>query len=121
MNIDQKNSLITVYNNGKSIPIEVHKEHKVYVPELVFGKDKIIIYISIGHLLTSSNYDDTEKKVSGGRNGFGAKLTNIFSKKFTIEIVDSKKKKKYIQEFSNNMSKIESPKITTYDGDIDYT
>ena len=44
VNIDQKNSLITVYNNGKSIPIEMHKEHKVYVPELVFGKDKIIIY-----------------------------------------------------------------------------
>ena len=40
VNIDQKNSLITVYNNGKSIPIEIHKEHKVYVPELVFGKDK---------------------------------------------------------------------------------
>ena len=79
------------------------------------------MYISIGHLLTSSNYDDTEKKVTGGRNGFGAKLTNIFSKKFIIEIVDSKKKKKYIQEFSNNMSKIESPKITTYDGEIDYT
>ncbi len=39
VNIDQKNSLITVYNNGRSIPIELHKEHKVYVPELVFGKD----------------------------------------------------------------------------------
>jgi DNA topoisomerase-2 len=79
------------------------------------------MYISIGHLLTSSNYNDTEKKVTGGRNGFGAKLTNIFSKKFIIEIADSKRKKKYIQEFGNNMSKIESPKITTFDGDNDYT
>jgi DNA topoisomerase-2 len=49
-------------------------EHNVYIPELIFG-----------HLLTSSNYDDSIKKVTGGRNGYGAKLTNIFSKKFTLE------------------------------------
>ena len=46
----------------------MHAEHKMWVPELVFG-----------HLLTSSNYDDDEKKTTGGRNGYGAKLTNIFS------------------------------------------
>jgi DNA topoisomerase-2 len=40
--------------------------------------------------LTSSNYDDDEKKITGGRNGYGAKLTNIFSKKFTVESADSK-------------------------------
>ena len=39
----------------------------IYVPELIFG-----------HLLTSSNYDDDEKKTTGGRNGYGAKLANIF-------------------------------------------
>ena len=75
--IDQNASMISVWNNGKGIPIEFHKEHKIYVPELIFG-----------HLLTGSNYDDDEKKVVGGRNGYGAKLTNIFSKKFTIEIED---------------------------------
>lgn len=36
---------------GKGIPVVMHTEHKVYVPELIFG-----------HLLTSSNYDDEEKK-----------------------------------------------------------
>ena len=50
------------------------------MPELVFG-----------HLLTSSNYDDKEKKVTGGRNGYGAKLTNIFSKKFIVKCGDSKR------------------------------
>ena len=62
----------------------MHAKEKVYVPELVFG-----------HLLTSSNYDDSIKKVTGGRNGFGAKLTNIFSKKFTITTADTKNKKKF--------------------------
>ena len=59
-------------NNGKGIPIEVHKEHKVHIPSMIFGE-----------MMTSSNYDDNEKKVTGGRNGFGAKLCNIFSQSFT--------------------------------------
>lgn len=84
MEIDQKKGLIKVWNNGRGIPIQEHKEHKCYVPELVFG-----------HLLTSSNYDDKQKKVTGGRNGYGAKLTNIFSKRFTVETQDSKTKKHY--------------------------
>lgn len=48
----QVNASITIWNNGRGIPVEIHKEEQVYVPELIFG-----------HLLTSSNYDDDEKKV----------------------------------------------------------
>ena len=66
----QKNE-ISVLNDGKGVPIIIHKDHKMYVPELIFG-----------NLLTSSNYDDSEKKIIGGRNGYGAKLANIFSSKF---------------------------------------
>lgn len=71
-----------IQNDGEGIPIEVHKEHGVYVPELIFG-----------HLLTSDNYDDSEQRVTGGRNGYGAKLTNIFSTKFTIECADTVRKR----------------------------
>ena len=49
-----------------------------------------------GHLLTGSNYDDNEKKVVGGRNGYGAKLTNVFSKKFIVECADASDNRKYI-------------------------
>jgi len=59
-------------NNGRGIPIEIHKEHNVHIPSMIFGE-----------MMTSSNYDDAEKKVTGGRNGFGAKLCNIFSESFT--------------------------------------
>ena len=38
---------------------------KMYVPEMIFG-----------YLRTSSNYDDTQKKTWGGRNGIGAKAAN---------------------------------------------
>ena len=35
--IDEEQNLISVWNNGKGIPIEIHKEYKIFVPELIFG------------------------------------------------------------------------------------
>jgi hypothetical protein len=67
VDIDIKGCCISVYNNADEIPIEVHQEEGVYVPEMIFG-----------HLLTSSNYDDNVQKTTRGRNGYGAKLTNIW-------------------------------------------
>lgn len=108
--IDKENNCISVYNNGKGIPILIHKEAKVYVPELIFG-----------NLLTSSNFDDDEKKVVGGRNGFGAKLTNIFSSEFIVETADKGAGKKYYQRFSNNMGNKENPIITPYPKGEEFT
>ncbi|GES91633.1 DNA topoisomerase II [Rhizophagus clarus] len=110
VDIDVKSGTISIYNNGNGIPVEIHKEENVYVPELIFG-----------HLLTSSNYNDNEKKVTGGRNGYGAKLTNIFSTEFIIETVDSSAGKKYRQIFRDNMSVKESPKISSYSKKEEYT
>lgn len=99
--ININNNTISVFNDGDGIPVAIHKEYNMYIPEMIFG-----------NLRSSSNYDDNEKKVTGGRNGFGAKLTNIFSTEFIIETVDSHNKKKYIQTFSDNMSKKSKPIIT---------
>ena len=52
--IDRINNEITVWNNGKGIPIEEHKEEKILIPTMIFG-----------HLLTGSNFDDNIKKVTG--------------------------------------------------------
>lgn len=107
--ISKVTGTISIYNNGKGIPIEIHSKEKVYVPELIFG-----------HLLTGSNYDDNEKKVTGGRNGYGAKLCNIFSTEFIVETADSKRNKKYLQVFKDNMNTIGTPEITGYKGE-EYT
>ena len=101
--IDKENNSISVKNGGKGIPIEIHKEYNIYVPQLIFG-----------NLLTSSNYNDDIKKTTGGRNGYGAKLTNIFSKKFIVETADKKNGKIYKQIFSNNMLKVTEPEIKKY-------
>ena len=51
-------------------------------------------------------------QVTGGRNGYGAKLANIYSTEFIVETCDAKSLKKYKQVFSNNMSVKGKPKIT---------
>ncbi|KAJ3288697.1 DNA topoisomerase 2 [Borealophlyctis nickersoniae] len=118
---------ISVWNNGRGIPVEMHAKEKVYVPELIFG-----------HLLTSSNYDDDQKKITGGRNGYGAKLCNIFSTQFIVETADSRSGLKFRQArpmgdnhlatgtiftsvHSNNMSKMTTPKIDANPKKEDYT
>lgn len=108
--IDREKGMISVWNNGKGIPVVVHQEHKVYVPELIFGQ-----------LLTSSNYDDSQKKVTGGRNGYGAKLTNVFSKSFTVETADSENKLVFTMEWTQNMSKHSKPKVKPYTTKGSYT
>lgn len=97
INVNITNDTISVENDG-GIPVVMHSKEKIYVPELIFG-----------NLLTGENYTDTEVRFVGGRNGYGAKLTNIYSKSFIVETADGKKE--YFQKFSSNMSKMNKPKI----------
>lgn len=98
--ISTRENKISVFNNGAGIPVQVHKKYNMYIPTMIFG-----------HLLTSSNYNDDEKKTTGGRNGYGAKLANIFSKEFMVECVDTKNGKHFTQTWNNNMSSCTDPKI----------
>ena len=84
---------IIVKNDGAGIPIEMHATEKCYIPELIFG-----------HLLTSSNYNKGEEKIVGGKNGYGAKLANIFSNEFKVGVRDTKNGLRYEQTWSKNMS-----------------
>ncbi|XP_008062083.1 DNA topoisomerase 2-alpha [Carlito syrichta] len=107
--VDPENNLISIWNNGKGIPVVEHKVEKVYVPALIFGQ-----------LLTSSNYDDDEKKVTGGRNGYGAKLCNIFSTKFTVETASREYKKMFKQTWIDNMGRAGEMELKPFNGE-DYT
>uniref|UniRef100_A0A4W6DEL5 DNA topoisomerase 2 n=1 Tax=Lates calcarifer TaxID=8187 RepID=A0A4W6DEL5_LATCA len=106
VNIDVENNTISVWNNGKGIPVVEHKVEKVFVPALIFGQ-----------LLTSSNYDDKEKKVTGGRNGYGAKLCNIFSTKFTVETACKESKRTFKQTWYDNMGRAGDASIKPFDGE----
>ena len=101
VNIDQTSGWITVTNDGDGIDVEKHSEYNdIWVPELIFGE-----------LLTSSNYDQTEERLWGGKNGYGAKLANIFSKEFIVETVDHRRKRSYSQRFHENMKSRDKPVV----------
>ena len=104
--IDTETGIITIYNDGDGIPVKEHEEKKVMIPELVFGQ-----------LLTSSNYDKSKKKTWGGKNGYGSKVTSIFSKRFEVETVDHRRGKKFKQIWEDNMSPPKNKaKITDFKG-----
>jgi DNA topoisomerase-2 len=90
---------ITMINDGNGI--DVAQKDGVWIPELVFG-----------HLRTSTNYNKDEKKIVGGKNGFGFKLVLIWSTYGRIETVDHIRGLKYIQEYQNNLDTICKPSIT---------
>jgi DNA topoisomerase-2 len=97
----QDDGTIIMTNDGNGIDVAEHPEYKIWIPELIFG-----------HLRTSTNYDKTEKKIVGGKNGFGFKLVLIWSTFGSVETVDHVRGLKYYQEFKNNLDTIEKPKIT---------
>ena len=105
--IDKVSGSVTVENNGPigGVGVRMHEKEGIWNPELTFG-----------HLLTSTNYDDSKKRVVGGRNGYGAKLTNIYSSSFSIVIKDHETKQTYTQKWSNNMTVCEQPKIKKHAG-----
>lgn len=109
IDINAETNTISVWNDGQGIPVVMHQTEKMFVPTMIFG-----------HLLTSSNYNDEEQKVTGGRNGYGAKLCNIFSTKFVVETASRQYKKCFKQTWGDNMSKAAEPKIADFRGE-DYT
>ena len=97
----QSDGTIVMINDGNGIDVAEHPEYKIWIPELIFG-----------HLRTSTNYDKTEKKIVGGKNGFGFKLVLIWSTYGSVETVDHIRGLKYTQEFKNNLVEICKPVIT---------
>lgn len=95
--INTSKNEISVYDNG-GIPVELHKQYKQYIPELVFS-----------NLKAGSNFNDDEKRDVVGVNGVGSSCVNIFSTKFIVKTAD--KSNSFEQIFYDNMRKRYAPKI----------
>jgi DNA topoisomerase-2 len=93
--------VITMTNDGNGIDVAKHPEYGIWIPEMIFG-----------HLRTSTNYNKDEKKIVGGKNGFGFKLVLIWSEYGKVETVDHTRGLKYVQEFKRNLDEICPPVIT---------
>jgi DNA topoisomerase-2 len=51
---DQRLPYISIKNNGRGVPVLLHEKEQIYIPELIFG-----------HLLTGSNFNDDESRLTG--------------------------------------------------------
>ena len=106
IDISIRENTIVVTNNGKGIPLNKHSEYGIYIPELIFG-----------NMLTSTNYDDTKTRTTGGRNGIGAKAANIYSDRFCVDLVTGGKT--YRQEWKNRMGDCCEPVVGVAKGEKD--
>ena len=94
---------LTIRNDGEPIDVAQHPEHKVWIPQMIFGE-----------LLTSTNYNKDEKKLVGGKNGYGVKLVNIFAKSMTVHVQDAGRQLHYTQDFKDNMTKVSEPVLKAW-------
>ena len=92
---------ISMTNDGSGVDVAKHPETDVWIPEMIFA-----------HLRTSTNYDKTEKKIVGGKNGFGVKLVFVWSTYGRIETVDAVRGLRYVQEFRDHLDVLGPPTVT---------
>jgi DNA topoisomerase-2 len=111
INVDiSEDGTITMENDGNGIDVAKHPEHNVWIPQMIFGE-----------LRTSTNYDKDEKRIVGGKNGFGFKLVLIWSSEGSVETFDHIRGLKYTQTFTRNLDIISEPVITKMRGSKPYT
>jgi len=103
ISMDEKR--ITIRNGGRPIPVQMNNRG-VWTPEMIFGR-----------LRSGSHFDEKVVRTGAGLNGYGAKLTNIYSKEFIVKVGDPFNKREYYQKFTNNLKNKEEPVISEYSGE----
>ena len=91
--IDQ-NHLISVEDNGRGMPVDMHPKHKVS------GVEVIMTNLHSGAKFTEKNY-----KFSGGLHGVGVSVVNALSEILSLTIVRNGDSKEYSMTFSNGKLK----------------
>ena len=100
----ENNEKITVFSDACGIPV---------AKAIIDGKEMYHLTALFSRFHSSSNLiDESKPPYTGGRNGKGAKITNVWSKYFHVKTLDAERQLLFEQTWTNNMSECSLPKIT---------
>jgi DNA topoisomerase II len=97
-------------NKTKMVPYEKGMKKAIYPPEFIFGRFR-----------TSSNYDKSVVRYGCGRNGVGAKVTNLYSHRFKVTVEDPDTQLKFVGIWKDNFFKDLPPKSPEAQPDVKVT
>jgi len=95
-----KNDQLTVYDDGRGIPVDIHKKTGLSALEIAMTK-----------LHAGAKFDNRAYQASGGLHGIGASAVNALSSYMKVEVI--RNKKLYYQEYKRGkpLKKVKEEKL----------
>lgn len=103
--IINKDNQLTVYDDGRGIPVETHKKTRLSALE-----------VAMTRLHAGAKFNNRAYQASGGLHGIGASAVNALSSWMKVEVI--RKKKLYLQEYKRGkpQTKVKETKLPAEKG-----